>query len=109
MQIHPMSEGRWAFWCPGCDEAHQFTDAWDFNGDFSSPTLNPSYLTWNDPNPNANPEHDPTGKYRNGFRCHSFIKDGQIQFLEDCTHALAGKTVKLPEWPLSRSSATRSQ
>ena len=27
--------------------------------------------------------------------CHSYIKDGQIQFLTDCTHALAGKTVPL--------------
>ena len=29
-------------------------------------------------------------------RCHSFIKDGQIQFLGDCTHSLAGQTVALP-------------
>lgn len=39
-----------------------------------------------------------------GFRappavCHSFIRDGQIQFLSDCTHALAGQTVPLPAWP----------
>lgn len=27
-----------------------------------------------------------------------FIRDGQIQFLGDCTHALAGKTVPLPEF-----------
>jgi hypothetical protein len=30
-------------------------------------------------------------------RCHSFLVDGQIQFLGDCTHALAGQTVPLPE------------
>lgn len=28
--------------------------------------------------------------------CHSFVRDGQIEFLSDCTHALAGKTVSLP-------------
>ena len=28
--------------------------------------------------------------------CHSFITDGRIQFLNDCTHALAGHTVPLP-------------
>jgi len=28
-------------------------------------------------------------------RCHSFVTDGQIQFLGDCTHALAGQTVPL--------------
>jgi hypothetical protein len=30
--------------------------------------------------------------------CHSFIKDGMIQFLDDCTHALAGQTVPLGEF-----------
>jgi len=27
--------------------------------------------------------------------CHSFITDGQIKFLGDCTHELAGQTVAL--------------
>lgn len=89
------------FYCPGCEKAHQIhiegDKAWGFNGDFDKPTFTPSYLTWNDPNPKAQPEHDPTGKYRNGFRCHSFITDGNIQFLDDCTHKLAGQTVELPE------------
>jgi hypothetical protein len=30
--------------------------------------------------------------------CHSFIKDGKIQFLNDCTHELAGQTVELPDF-----------
>jgi hypothetical protein len=30
--------------------------------------------------------------------CHSFVTDGRIQFLTDCTHAFAGRTVDLPEW-----------
>ena len=29
--------------------------------------------------------------------CHSFVTDGRIQFLADCTHPLAGQTVDLPE------------
>ncbi|WP_241754456.1 hypothetical protein [Cupriavidus basilensis] len=31
--------------------------------------------------------------------CHSFVTDGRIQFLGDCTHALAGQTVPLAEFP----------
>lgn len=31
------------------------------------------------------------------FVCHSFITDGNIQFLADCTHELAGKTIPLPD------------
>lgn len=31
------------------------------------------------------------------FTCHSFVTDGRIQFLSDCSHALAGQTVPLPD------------
>jgi hypothetical protein len=32
-------------------------------------------------------------------RCHIFVRDGKIQFLNDCTHELAGKTVPMePLW-----------
>lgn len=27
--------------------------------------------------------------------CHSFVRDGRIEFLGDCTHELAGKSVAL--------------
>lgn len=30
--------------------------------------------------------------------CHSFVRDGKIEFLNDCTHELAGTTLELPEW-----------
>ena len=79
----------YGFYCPGCECDHAFnTDkskrpAWDFNGDLVHPTISPSLLIrW--------------GRPTKGDRvCHSFIRDGQIQFLADCTHALAGKTVPL--------------
>ncbi len=35
-------------------------------------------------------------------RCHTFITDGRIQFLGDCSHKLAGQTVDLPAWPEER-------
>ena len=61
-------------------------DKWDWNGDFNAPTFTPSLNTYT-------VQHD--GTHTNV--CHSFIRDGQIQFLGDCTHALAGQTVDLPE------------
>ena len=36
--------------------------------------------------------------YRLDDICHSFVTDGRIQFLGDCTHKLAGQTVDLPDW-----------
>ena len=54
------------------------TGCWSWNGDTEKPTLKPSVRT------------------RGGnFLCHSFITDGKVQFLNDCTHELAGQTVDL--------------
>jgi len=77
------------FWCPGCKGYHAFTtkspktSGWTFNGDVEKPTFSPSLLVWG-----SRPEE----------RCHLFMKDGKIQFLSDCHHELAGKTVECPEW-----------
>ena len=101
-----MSNLRWiigrerlTFWCPGCDSSHQIrirTDAsarpsWEFNGDMERPTFSPSILVtmrWS--------ENDADMK---DDICHSFVRDGQIQFLGDCTHKMAGQTVPIPAWP----------
>ena len=29
--------------------------------------------------------------------CHSFVTDGRIQYLDDCTHELRGQTIDLPD------------
>lgn len=58
---------------------------WTFNGDLDRPTFTPSVLT---------EQPMPGGKMH---RCHSYVTDGRIQFLGDCTHALAGQTVDLPD------------
>lgn len=30
--------------------------------------------------------------------CHSYVRDGKIEFLADCTHKLKNQTVEIPEW-----------
>lgn len=75
------------FDCPGCNSAHVITIAphpnpWEWNGDTDHPTIAPSVLV--------------TGGEHN-IRCHSFVRDGRIEFLTDCTHALAGGQLDLPE------------
>lgn len=78
---------EYIFDCPGCGCDHGFKTTgvgprWNFNGDVYKPTLSPSLLV----------------RFRNvkGPQvCHSFITDGKIKFLNDCTHKLAGKTVDL--------------
>lgn len=72
--------GVHVIFCPGCEEVHAIDSRWTFNGDMVVPTFNPSLLV--------------TG----GKRCHSFIRDGKIEFLNDCSHALKSTTVPLPEF-----------
>lgn len=108
--------------CPGCGVCVLPTDwtplgyarapaldakaQWHFNGDLDRPTFSPSiavrsghyagqdkascWCTYNAANPTEAPVFA-------CMVCHSFVQDGRIQFLGDCTHALAGQTVDLPE------------
>lgn len=81
----------WAFHCPGCGYDHPFHvggDAkahpqWTFNGSMEKPTFAPSLVVAKD---------DPKR------RCHIFMREGMIQFLADCWHALKGQTVECPDW-----------
>lgn len=77
----------YAFWCPGCDTAHGVrvkgaAGVWGWNRSVDAPTFSPSVLA-----------------HGGDTRCHSYVVEGDIRFLSDCSHALAGQTVPLPEWP----------
>lgn len=71
--------------------------AWGFNGNVDAPTFTPSVLTTYRANPDADPVRFP--EWLKERRCHTFITNGMVQFLGDCTHALAGKTEPLPDLP----------
>lgn len=110
-KLRRMGECHLAFWCPGCKEIHVISicNAWKWNGDAERPTFTPSilvktghYLTTHK-NGDAcwctfAKEH-PTVSAPKCTLCHSFITDGKIQFLGDCTHDLVGQTVDLPDIP----------
>lgn len=86
------------FHCPGCDDFHQVStgaNGWTWNGSLDAPTFSPSVLVTYPANPAATEEF---AQWRTERRCHSFVRDGRIEFLSDCTHALAGQTVDIPEW-----------
>lgn len=93
------STGAYTHWCPGCEGMHVLPDTWTFNGDVESPTFSPSFL------------HGPSHRFKSydergvgigqpfEWRCHYFLTAGQLNFCGDSSHALAGKTVPLPELP----------
>lgn len=98
-KVRTCTDGKIVFWCPGCDSTHGLNvkpasprPCWTYNGNPAAPTFSPSILVTCDW-----PLDDDTPASRDV--CHSFVRDGRIQFLGDSTHALAGRTVDLPDWP----------
>ncbi len=97
------------FRCPGCGQLHILAigehgqhPKWNFTGSAESPTLAPSILArgmlcvFDD-------HGEWTGEWQRDsegrpipYVCHSFVRAGHIEFLNDCTHAMAGQTVELP-------------
>lgn len=86
------TDGRICFHCPGCECLHAFNvntaegrPLWTWNGDLERATFAPSLLYRTE-----------YGDGRPALVCHSFVRDGRIEFLNDCTHKLAGQTVDVP-------------
>lgn len=110
--------GRIMFWCPGCEEAHVIRvgegggPGWSYNGNPEAPTFTPSVLVRGVRLEGGDEELDrildtyklPEDRERMladkriNTVCHSFVIDGRIQFLGDCTHGMAGQAVPLPDW-----------
>lgn len=83
--------------CPACKGHHAFAvrnsrfengASWSFNEDLDKPTFSPSMLVRYEFTPES-------GKQT--IVCHSFVTNGMIQFLGDCTHELTNQTVELPD------------
>jgi hypothetical protein len=91
------ADGLLLWRCPGCNRSHAVQvgegdgPRWGWNGDAVSPTFTPSVLVTY-PGRDAGQDGAPPAV------CHSFVVAGQMQFLADCTHALAGQTVAIPPW-----------
>jgi hypothetical protein len=69
--------------CPGCNEIHRFDFRWIFDGNKQNPSFTPSLRIFDN----------------NGTVCHSYLKNGIWEFLNDCRHNLAGKKIPLPDLP----------
>lgn len=89
-----LARGHWV-WCPGCDQAHRFRSAhpegvneqplWAWDGSETAPTFEPSLLVHLD----------------DAHTCHSFLRQGEWEFLSDSTaHELRDRhpMVPLPDW-----------
>lgn len=129
--LRNVAGGGLTFWCEGCKCAHAVWvgdgpgPRWSWNGDAERPVFGPSVLvTWSEPANLHNHEAmqrdlaDVKRRRDAGEQgakvplankvCHTFIgcngaKPGEIIFLGDCTHELAGQVRPLAEMPGMRS------
>ena len=124
--LRSVGGGGLAFWCEGCGEAHVVWHGagpgprWSWNGDVEKPVFGPSVLVTGR-NFTAKGRADYEAWYAAGCpmpaptfeaadtRCHTFVgcngaQPGEIIFLSDCTHELAGQTLPLAEMPAHRGS-----
>lgn len=75
--------------CPGCGSIHYLNvnspddkPKWDFFGSLEEPSFYPSLLSYT---PN------------DIYRCHSFITQGKMRFLDDCSHTNKNALLDMPE------------
>ena len=111
------SDNTLMFWCPGCEKHHGVRinkpGSWTWNGSLEAPVIQPSILVRSghyapsQPNDglcwcNYEERYGEPAPFK-CCRCHSYVGSadgstpGRIQFLTDCTHALAGQTIELPD------------
>jgi hypothetical protein len=87
--LHTTSDGQVLFWCPGCKCGHAVpvdgSRGWQWNGSVDKPTITPSILV----NVGGGNPTTPI--------CHLHVTNGQLVFLNDCTHSFAGKIIDMEE------------
>lgn len=115
--LRTVEGGGLSFFCPGCQVRHVIWHGagapprWGWNGDMDKPTFTPSILVRYSCLSQAAADRDKAFHEKHGRHmspeelpydehhvCHSYVAGGRIQFLGDCTHALANQTVDLPDW-----------
>lgn len=105
--------------CPACKCGHLFNTVagpngvggqkpvWTFNGNQEKPTFRASMLVKSGhyAGGDSSGECWCTFEKRRGkpapfecTLCHSYVTDGRIEFLSDCSHDLRGQTVDLPDF-----------
>lgn len=98
------AEGGHTHWCPGCEEPHVIPDSWAFDGDLEAPTFSPSVKITGkqtvvvDGRWTGEWVRDAAGNAID-YCCHYILTAGVLQFCDDCTHAMRGRKIPLPELP----------
>lgn len=98
------AQSGYAHWCPACEEMHALPDGWTFDGNLELPTFSPSFKHTG--KQTIKKDGRWTGEWArdaNGnavdWCCHYVLNQGVLHFCTDCSHALKGRSVPLPDLP----------
>jgi hypothetical protein len=104
-RVKEISDHVYVFYCPGCRNEHLVhvngkrnasKATWSFDMNLEHPTFSPSIFLKT--GIYADPKWIPPDSESHwNVICHSFVRRGSIQFLNDCTHDLKAQTVELPD------------
>lgn len=100
--LHRLDSGRLIFWCQACQTHHYIqvegAPKWDWNGDMVKPTVSPS-IRVRGVVPLSDAEISlvmvGVSVETKEFQCHLWVKDGVIQYCNDCIHPLSGQNIPM--------------
>lgn len=113
------AEIGYEFWCVACKRRHRICtqikkgvrrqghpvkQQWLVIGDLDEPTFSPALRvmsragTWREGQWQVGPER---------LLCHLWVKQGYLEYQEDCPHRYAGKRMAMIDMPLSREATLR--
>lgn len=84
MVLKQLDDGKYTFWCPGCNDLHVLDDEYTVSGPAENPTIKPAVYEWDD-----------------HIICHVSIYRGKLRYLPDTSHELSEQTVPMcpvPVW-----------
>jgi len=95
------SEENWMFYCPGCKHGHIIPcggthgPQWAYQIKDKKISFTPSLLGYYE----RTKKDTTSGERERVTTCHLYVTSSQIQFLADCPHEYAGKTVDFVDFP----------
>lgn len=83
MVLKQLEDGKFTYWCPGCNDLHVLGSDYTVSGPYERPTVRPAVYEWD--------EH---------IICHASIDKGKMRFHPDTTHELSEQTVPMCPVPI---------
>jgi hypothetical protein len=83
MVLKQLDDGKFTFFCPGCNDLHVLDDEYTVSGPYERPSVKPAVYEWDD-----------------HIICHVSVHMGKLIYLPDTSHELSEQTVPMCPVPI---------